>query len=44
MLVEEELTAAAERIAAFELKVKSLEKELGAQKYRICNIVNDDVN
>ena len=43
MLIEEEITAAAERIAALELKVKSLEQELGAQKFRLCNIVNDDV-
>ena len=43
MLIEEELTAAAERIAALELKVKSLDWELGVEKFRLCNIVNDNV-
>ena len=43
VLIEEELTAAAERIVVLELKVKSLEQELGARKFRLCNIVNDDV-
>ena len=43
MLIEEELSAAAERIAVLELKVKSLEQYLGAQKFRLSNKVNDDV-
>ena len=48
MLIEEELTAAAEYmymyIAAIELKVKFLEQELDEQKFRLCNMVNDDAN
>ena len=43
VLIEKELTAAAERIAALKLKVKCLKQDPGAQKFRLCDIVHYDV-
>ena len=42
MLIEEELAATTEHVVVLEVQVKTSEQKLAQQKFRLCNMLDDD--